>query len=224
MEQVDASKEILNCFLSGKFKRMDCPQCENTFLTNVYEMHCFDDNRKISITCERCHKSFIADTTSPGWHNYVVLEKYALGLEYFCDAIRQYELTAVPFIRRIGILAEDDTNLDTSVIQLFTHEEPGFRLIYIMERLEHLDDADSEFFTEHVYGMDWKDEKTRHEIFGWIEGRYSKALSEDIRKLCRYHREHEEYLAWDLHGDNLMRRIHDGSIVVMDPFALKMGD
>ncbi len=29
---------------------------------------------------------------------------------------------------------------------------------------------------------------------------------------------------WDLHGDNLMRRVKDGKIVIMDPFAPKMGD
>lgn len=220
----DSSKEILECFISGKFKRMDCPQCENTFLTNVYEMKCFDSNRKLSVTCARCKKNFIADTTAESWRDYVILEKYALGLEYFCDAIKQYDLTAVPFIHRVGILAEDDTNLDPSVIKLFTHEEPDFRLIYVMERLEHLDEADSEFFTEHVYGMDWKDESTRNETIGWIKERYGEALAEDIRNLCKYHREHEPYLAWDLHGDNLMRRTKNGEIVVMDPFALKMGD
>jgi hypothetical protein len=91
-----------------------------------------------------------------------------------------------------------------------------------MERLEHLDEADAQFFTDYVYGMDWKDEPTRREIIQWIGERYGADLAEDVRKLCRYFREHEEFLAWDLHGDNLMRRLSDGKIVVMDPYALKV--
>ena len=55
-------------------------------------------------------------------------------------------------------------------------------------------------------------------------GLLGPTLAEDIRKLCRYYREHEAYLSWDLHGDNLMRRTKDGEIVVMDPFAPKMGE
>lgn len=220
----DASEDILACFIKGKFKRMNCPQCENTFLTNVYELKCFDQGKRLSVTCARCKKAFLADTETAAWASYVVLEKYALGLEYFCDAIQQYGLVKVPFIRRVGILDDNDVNLDPSVVKLFSYDEPNYRLIYVMERLEHLDPADSEFFTEHVYGMDWKDEATRAEILDWVKASYGEVLAEDIRKLCRYFREHEAYLAWDLHGDNLMRRTHDGEIVVMDPFAPKMGD
>lgn len=82
--------------------------------------------------------------------------KNMLGLEYFNDAIRQHQLTHVPFIKRIGILDECDQTLAPDVVQLFSHEEPDYRLIYIMERLEHLDEADAQFFTDYVYGMDWK--------------------------------------------------------------------
>ncbi len=194
----DSSNSILDGFLQGKFERMNCPQCENTFLTNVYAM--------------------------PG-DDYVLLEKYALGLEYFCDAIQQYDLTQVPFIRRIGVLgAEDDSVQPPEVIQLFTYNEPDYRVIYVMERLEHLGEADAAFFSDHVFGMDWKEEHTRHEILAWIRERYGETLAEDIRKLCLYFRQHEDYLAWDLHGNNLMRRTRDGEIVVMDPFAPKMGE
>ena len=70
--------------------------------------------------------------------------------------------------------------------------------------------------------MDWKDEATRRQIIQWIAERYGQPLAEDVRKLCRYFRKHEEFLAWDLHGDNLMRRKSDGVIVVMDPYALKV--
>jgi ribosomal protein S27E len=221
---VDSSKEILECFLKGKFKRMNCPQCENTFLTNVYEMKCFNHGRKLSVKCSRCKQTFFADTTGEAWSNYVILEKYALGLEYFCEAIKYHEVESVPFIRRVGILDENDNSLDPSVIRLFSNEEPDYRLIYVMERLEHLDEADAAFFTEHVYGMDWKDDKTRAEIYASVKERYGTTLSEDIRKLCLYFRIHEDHLSWDLHGDNLMRRTRDGKIVIMDPYAPKMGE
>lgn len=221
---IDSSKDILECFIKGKFKRMNCPQCENTFLTNVYELKCFDHGKKLSVRCAQCKKVFLANTETSAWANYVILEKYALGLEYFYDAIKQYDLVRVPFIRRVGILDENDINLDPSVVQLFSYAEPDYRMIYVMERLEHLDEADAAFFTEHVYGMDWKDDKTRAEILEWVATSYGETLAEDIRKLCRYYREHEAYLSWDLHGDNLMRRTKDGEIVVMDPFAPKMGE
>jgi ribosomal protein S27E len=221
---IDSSKEILECFLKGKFKRMNCPQCENTFLTNVYEMKCFDHGKKLSVKCSRCKQMFFADTTGEAWSNYVILEKYALGLEYICEAIKYHEVESVPFIRRVGILDENDNNLDPSVIHLFSHEEPDYRLIYVMERLEHLEEADAAFFTEHVYGMDWKDDKTRAEIYANVKERYGTTLSEDIRKLCLYFRIHEAHLSWDLHGDNLMRRTRDGKLVIMDPYAPKMGE
>jgi hypothetical protein len=64
----------------------------------------------------------------------------------------------------------------------------------------------------------------RAKVWNYIAERYNEALAEDIRKLCQYYREHEKYLSWDLHGDNLMKRVKDGTIVVMDPFAPKMGD
>lgn len=224
MEQLDASKEILECFLSGKFKRMDCPQCENTFLTKVYEMKCFDSGKKLSLKCAECKRRFMADTDDEAWRNYVLLEKQSLGLEYFMDAIQQHDLKNVPFARRVGVLDEDGQPIDPECIHLFSLEEPDYRIIYVMERLEHLDDSDSEFFTEHVHEIDWMEQADRTKVWDYIAQRYDEALAEDIRKLCQYYREHEKYLNWDLHGDNLMKRVKDGKIVVMDPFAPKMGD
>lgn len=221
---MDTSKDLLDCFLKGKFQRMSCPQCENTFLTNVYEMKCLDHGKTFSLTCKACQQKFLAQTQGGEWNHYVILEKYALGLEYFYDAIQHYNLTQVPFIRRLGVLSEEDQLLDASHIQLYRHEEPDYRIIYLMEKLEHLEEADSAFFTNYVYGMDWKDKATRQEILGWIRERYGEALAEDIRKLCLYFREHEDFIAWDLHGDNIMRRVKDKSLVVMDPYAIKIGE
>lgn len=220
----DSSQAILECFLGGKFKRMICPECENTFLTKVYEMHCFDAGKKISVKCATCKRQFIADTTHEAWRNYVLLEKQTLGLEYFMDAIQRYHLEHVPFVRRVGVLDENDQVLDPAVIRLFTHEEPDYRIIYVMERLKHLAAADSQFFTQHVHDVDWLAEAERAQVWQYVAERYSPGLAQDLRKLCLYYREHQEYLHWDLHGDNLMRRTKDGSIVVMDPFAPKVGE
>lgn len=215
------TQAILECFVDGYFKRMNCPQCENTFLTNVYEIHC-NPNRSAT-DCLSCHSHFF-HTHLHRWEQFVVLEKFALGLEYFCDAIQHCGLTQVPFIRRIGVLDEHNHMLDPKTIQLFTHDEPQYRLIYVMERLEHLDETDAAFFTEHIHNMDWQEEAVRLEIHAALRTRYGDALANDIRQLCLYFREHEDYLAWDLHGENLMRRPHDGRIVIMDPYIPKMGE
>lgn len=221
---IDASETILQCFISGKFKQMECPQCENTFLTKVYEMHCFDAGKKVSLKCAECKKTFLADTSHKSWEHYVLLEKHSLGLEYFCDAISKYGLKNVPFTRRVGVLDDNDHPIDPSCIKLFSHEEPDYRIIYVMARLEHLDEEDEKFFTENVHDIDWMEESDRRRVWAYITERYTPELAEDIRKLCLYYREHQEYLTWDLHGDNLMRCTQDGRIVVMDPFAPKMGD
>lgn len=222
--QIDSSKEILDCFLSGKFKRMECPQCENTFLTKVYEMKCFDAGKKLSIKCAECKRNFTANTDSESWLNYVILEKQSLGLEYFMDAIQQSGLQNVPFVRRVGVLDEDGKPLAPSCIHMFSFEEPEYRIIYVMERLEHLEEADAAFFTEHVHEIDWLEEAERTKVWAYVAERYGNELADDMRKLCLYYRENQKYLNWDLHGDNLMRRVKDGKIVVMDPFAPKMGD
>ena len=210
---------ILDCFLAGQFPQMSCPQCENTFLTNVYEIRC--DATHDQAECRLCRET-LAQGHLTDWSQLVVLEKYALGLEYFYDAIQQWELTQVPFIRRLGVLDENNQLLDPSVIQLFSNQEPNYRILYVMERLEHLADEDAKFFTEQIHGMDWQEEAVRLEIQAALRAKYGDALANDVRRLCIYFREHEEYLAWDLHGENLMRRPSDGQIVVMDPYIPKI--
>ncbi|HPE59915.1 MAG TPA: hypothetical protein PLB10_06220 [Thiolinea sp.] len=198
---------LLKQFLSGHLTQMSCPQCENTFLTNVYQ---------------------IRDATVPGMPEdapagmpFVLLEKHALGLEYFCDAINAYGVQKIPYTRRIAILSENDALLDPSVIRLFSLEEPDYRLVYVMEYLEHLSREDRLFFDEHVHELDWMDEQTRFRIFDWMAERYGADLARDVRLLCRYFRAHETFLSWDLHGNNLMRRPSTGELVILDPFALK---
>ncbi|MFM2320105.1 MAG: hypothetical protein RLZZ215_2726 [Pseudomonadota bacterium] len=218
---MDANQQILQCFLEGQYERLQCPQCENTFLTNVYVLHCAD--KPSSLQCKNCQRQFFSAIHEPqetDWNHYVLLEKFSLGLEYFCDAIHHQQLTEIPFIRRIGLLAEDDTILPLERIELFNQQEPDYRIIYIMERLEHLNEEDSNFFTEHVHDIDWMEEKDRLEVWTWVKDRYGQALAEDLRQLCRYYREHQEFVSWDLHGDNLMRT-RQGKMVVMDPFTPK---
>lgn len=215
---MDTSQQILQCFLEGQYERMQCPQCENTFLTNVYAMHC--DGKDLSLNCKKCHRDFFADSQTGAWNHYVLLEKFSLGLEYFCDAIHQQQLTQIPFIRRIGLLSETDEVLPLERIELFTESDLDYRMIYVMERLEHLDQEDSNFFTEHVHDIDWMEEQDRLEVWGWVNERYGQALADDLRQLCHYYREHQDFVSWDLHGDNLMRT-RQGKIVVMDPFTPK---
>lgn len=215
---MDASQQILQCFLEGQYERMQCPQCENTFLTNVYAMHC--DGKNLSLNCKKCHRDFFADNKTGEWKHYVLLEKFSLGLEYFCDAIHQQQLTEIPFIRRIGLLSEDDTVLPLEQLEIFSSNEPNYRIIYVMERLEHLNEVDTAFFSEHVHEIDWMEEKDRLEVWAWVKARYGQALADDLRQLCRYYREHRDFVSWDLHGDNLMRT-RQGKIVVMDPFTPK---
>ena len=218
---MDMSEKFLRCLVDGKFERMECPQCENTFLTNVYAMECNETSGTLQLFCEKCRKAFLADLNSPSGRQYVILEKYALGLEYFKDAIKAEQLKNIPFIRRVGVLDENDHILDPNSICLFTHDEPEFRLIYIMERLEHLDDEDVTFFNESVHEIDWMAEAERELVYGWVSERYNQSLAEDIRKLYHYYLQHKDFLAWDLHGNNLMRRADTKEIVIMDPYTLR---
>ncbi|MEZ5537224.1 MAG: hypothetical protein R3F02_16560 [Thiolinea sp.] len=210
---------LLKLFIDGHFPQISCPQCENTFLTNVYSVDCATGDRVLSLKCERCRDILLPD--APGNTNYVLLEKRSLGLEYFCDAMQKLNLTQIPYTRRVGVLSEDDEVLPFSTVKLFSDEEPDFRMIYIMERLEHLGEEDGQFFSEHIYGFDWQDEAVRQKLLGLIAEKYTSALAEDIRLLCRYFRENERFLSWDLHGDNLMRRPGTGEVVVLDPFVVK---
>jgi hypothetical protein len=187
---------LLQRFLDNDFEQIFCEKCMNTFLTNVY-----DDGE------------------------YVILEKFALGLEYYREAIQQTHIKSTPRLEFLGVLdGMANQVLDPSVIQLRTHDEPDYRLIYVMEKLQHLPPEDEQFFTNHVHGLDWFDESTRHNTLKWLEHKYGEQLSHDIRQLCRYFRANQAYIGWDLHGDNLMMRPNTQELVILDPFTLQPHD
>ena len=187
---------LLERFLANDFEQIFCEKCMNTFLTNIYD-----------------------------YGEYVILEKFSLGLEYYRDAINQQPIQSTPAFALLGVL-DGMTNeiLDLNTIQLRTHQEPDYRLIYIMEKLAHLSSEDEAFFTDRVHGLNWLDEAQRHATLEWISEKYGAALSQDIRQLCRYFREHQDYIEWDLHGDNLMRRPTTQELVILDPYTLRHSD
>ncbi|MEE9325656.1 MAG: hypothetical protein V3U71_00060 [Cocleimonas sp.] len=179
-------------FIAGDYEQIHCEKCAMTFLTNVYV---YDDS-------------------------HVLLEKRSLGLEYYCGAIHQKGLKKVPNIRRIGILDEDDNLVEQpSNKEIYSGNETDFRFIYVMEKLKHLDEGDSEYFDRCVKDLEWKKEQDRKKIYKGIEKRYNKKLSQDISKLYDFYHQHDGVLAWDLHGDNLMQRLTDNEIVVLDPYT-----
>ncbi len=185
-------KTILENFIAGNYPQIHCQKCEMTFLTNVYD---FDVNN-------------------------VLLEKRSLGLEYYCGAIYQYSLKKVPDIHRIGILDEDDNMVEQpSKEEIYSGEETDYRFIYVMEKLKHLDEDDSAYFDRCVKDLEWKNNSDRKKIFAGIEKRYNSELAEDIMKLFEYYMQYEGILAWDLHGDNLMQRLEDDEIVILDPYT-----
>ena len=187
--------QILADFVEGKYEQIFCDKCMNTFLTNVYK---FDDT-------------------------HVLLEKRSLGLEYFCDAIHEYDLSIFPKIVRIGILDDDDDVIPfASNTQMFDESETELRFIYVMEKMEHLGVDDAEVFNAYTKDLDWKNEEEREKAFAKISERYGANLEKEIEYLFEYYQEHKKYLLWDLHGDNLMRRIDNGEILILDPFALRV--
>lgn len=185
-------EQDLEKFIANGFEQIFCDKCAMTFLTNVYE---YDDN-------------------------HVLLEKRSLGLEYYCGAIHGKGLTKVPNIVRIGILDEEDNKVKApSVEEVYSGEETDLRFIYKMEKLKHLDEADSAYFDKCVKDLEWQSEEDRKKIFTGVSKRYNSELAQDIIKLYNYYKEHEDVLAWDLHGDNLMQRIDTGEIVILDPYT-----
>ncbi|WP_020558044.1 hypothetical protein [Thiofilum flexile] len=187
---------LLERFLANDFEQIFCEKCMNTFLTNVYDHG-----------------------------DYVILEKFSLGLEYYRDAIKHKHIQSTPAFTLLGVLdGFKNEVLNPDIIQLRTHEEPDYRLIYIMEKLTHLSEADEQFFTNRVHGLNWLDEAKRHLTLEWIEEKYGLVLAQDIRQLCRYFRENQDYIEWDLHGDNLMRRPQTQELVILDPYTLNQTD
>lgn len=186
------NKQILESFIAGNYEQIFCEKCEMTFLTNVYM---FDDT-------------------------HVLLEKRSLGLEYYCGAIHQKGLKKVPDIQRIGIIDEDDNIVDApSQEEVYSGKETDMRFIYVMERLEHLNDDDTEFFNRCVKDLEWKNDDDRSKIIEGVSKRYNAELAQDISKLYDYYKVHEGVLAWDLHGDNLMQRFEAEEIVILDPYT-----
>ena len=187
------NKGILDRFLVGEFEQIFCEKCAMTFLTNVYK---YDDT-------------------------HVLLEKRSLGLEYYCGAIHKKSLKKVPNIQRVGILDEEDNIIDAppSHDVIYSGEETDLRFIYVMEMLKHLDKNDTAFFDCCVKDLEWKDDENRAKILDTTSKRYNIELAQDISSLYDYYKAHENVLAWDLHGDNLMRRIETDEIVILDPYT-----
>ena len=186
-------QEILARFLRNEYEHIVCEKCMLTFLTNVYDV---DEGQ-------------------------VLLEKRSLGLEYFCEAIQVIMLKKIPNIQRIGVLSEDGNVIahPPSKQEIFSGNETEYRYLYVMEKLQHLNDEDTQFFDECVKEMDWKSEVQRVKILEAVEGRYGKWLAQEIKGLYTFYTQHQNVLAWDLHGDNLMQRRESSEIVVIDPYT-----
>lgn len=215
-------EKIAQCFINGEFERIECPQCENTFLTRVYDVDCIEKNngKPTEISCKKCRKEFLLyKEKTNNTTGYVILEKYALALQYYLDAIQKSNIKNSPQTELIALINEKDEVLDESHLQLFSSEEPDYRLIYLMEKLEHLTEEEETFFDNHVYDLEEKEHQEREEIIRWIAKNYDPSLADDIKKLCLYYRENQAFIQWDLHGHNLMRQPATGKLVILDPFA-----
>lgn len=185
-------REILNNFINEDYPQIFCEKCAMTFLTNVYN---FSETQ-------------------------VLLEKRSYGLEYYCSAIHDQLLTKIPDIHRIGVLTEDNEIVKVPADEIiYSGHETELRFIYIMERLQHLDDDDSAYFDRCVKDLDWANEEDRKKIINGVSKRYNPELAQDILKLYNFYKQYENVLAWDLHGDNLMQRISNGEIVILDPYT-----
>lgn len=186
--------KVLREFVQGKYPQIFCEECEFTFLTNVYS---FDEG-------------------------HVLLEKRTYGLEYYCGAINDMGLIKVPEISPIGVLDEEDNIVPSpSRETIYSGEEPEYRFIYLMDKLEHLEKADIDYFNRCVKDLEWQDSADREKIYAGVARRYDAQLAEDIRKLYEYYERYQSFMAWDLHGDNLMKRIGTGEIVILDPYTRK---
>ena len=191
---MDSKQKILENFLNEQYEQIICEKCITTFLTNVYD---FDET-------------------------HVLLEKRSLGLEYFCHAITEYGLACFPDVRRIGTLDEDGNILESiTPDQLYEVNGDDFehRIIYVIEKMEHLVEKDEVFFNEHTQDLEWEDDEHRKQILSLISEKYGENLEKEIELLFQYYKKHEKDLHWDLHGDNLMKRVNTGEILIIDPFA-----
>ncbi len=187
-------QQVLGSFVAGQYPQIHCEKCENTFLTNVYD---FDET-------------------------HVLLEKRSLGLEYYCGAIHKHKLTKVPDIERVGVLDEEDNIVDKpDHTEIYSGNETDFRFVYVMEKLRHLDEEDAAYFDRCVSDLDWKSKADRHKIIAGVTRRYNTELAQDIDHLYEFYKGYEHFMAWDLHGDNLMQRVKTDEIVILDPYTRK---
>ncbi|MCK5917983.1 MAG: hypothetical protein KAG34_06140 [Cocleimonas sp.] len=189
-------KDILTHFVNDDYEQIICDKCMLTFLTNVYAFGT----------------------------EHVLLEKRSLGLEYFCEAIKTLNLTKTPKVDRIGIIDEGDTIIPVSPSkkEIFSGEETDYRYIYVMEKLEHLGDKDTEFFNKSVKEMDWRNDNERQKILVVVKEQYGELLAKEISQLYDFYAQYKNVLAWDLHGDNLMKKRESGEIVVIDPYTRRV--
>ena len=188
------SDKVMQQFIAGEYPQIHCKECEMTFLTNVYM---YDEA-------------------------HVLLEKRSLGLEYYCGAIHSKGLTKVPKIQRVGILDEDDNIVPApSQEEIYSGDETDLRFLYVMEKLQHLNQADRDYFDRCVKDLEWQSEVDRAKIIAGVTKRYNAELAQDIAKLYDFYKQNEGVLAWDLHGENLMQRIDSDEIVILDPYTRK---
>lgn len=193
--EITDKRQVLDNFIQGQYEQIFCEKCMNTFLTNVYNFS----------------------------EDYVLLEKRSLGLEYFCNAIHARKLSRFPDVVRIGVLDEEDHIIHVSdKEELFRTEETDYRYLYVMEKMEHLSEEECLLFDTYVKDMEWMDDAEREAGLQKIAEAYDGELRHDIEQLFEYYLQHQEYVLWDLHGDNLMRRLPDKQLVILDPFAIKV--
>ncbi len=187
-------QKVLRNFIDDEYEQIFCEKCANTFLTNVYD---FDDT-------------------------HVLLEKRSYGLEYYCGAIQVYGLAKVPDIQRIGVIDEMDNIVEKpSREEIYSGTEAEHRFVYVMEKLMHLDDEDTEYFNRCVQDLEWRAPADREKIITGVTKRYNAELAQDIANLYRYYKKYDDFMAWDLHGDNLMMRVDSREIVILDPYTRK---
>ena len=187
--------EVLHNLINDKYERILCEKCMSTFFTNVYHY----DN------------------------DIVLLEKRALGLEYFCDAIDKLSLALIPNHTRIGVVDENDKIIDLPMgKELFSKAETEYRYIYLMEKLEHLNKDEAKIFNEDIINLDSLNEFECQKALKEVANQFGLGLQKEIKQLFHYYKQHQAYILWDLHGDNLMKRSDTGEVLILDPFAIRV--
>ena len=187
--------EVLQDLINDEYERILCEKCMSTFFTNIYQ---YDDD-------------------------IVLLEKRALGCEYFCYAIDKLSLSLIPDHTRIGVLDENDNIIDLPMgKELFSKTETEYRYIYLMEKLEHLDKEEAEIFNEDIINLDSLNEFEYQKALKEVANQFGLTLQKEIKRLFHYYKQHQDYILWDLHGDNLMKRSNTGEMLVLDPFAIRV--